>query len=167
MPFHFISIDDISELTRFRSVLIVPCRFCPAASSSIHNNEPYFAFLRHALKTASYEREITLLKSQLEENTINADVFESHLLHHFVLCMWTAKRRHKLLQIARRYDALLVLGCEAAVNTIRDAVRSSSCEVVQGLKTLGVMSIQPRLHWPANISLDLQSVTPLELSPRA
>ena len=32
--------------------------------------------------------------------------------------------------------------------------------VFQGLETEGVMSIQPRVHLPANISLELQSLTP-------
>jgi hypothetical protein len=163
MPFHFKTIDDISEFTQFKSVLIIPCRFCPAASSSINNNEPYFEFFRKFLKTDSYEKYIYNLKSQLEEKGIKADVFKSKIIHQFVLCMWTSKRRQKLLKRAKRYEALIVLGCEAAVNTVKDEVQSASCKVFQGLETEGIMSIQPRLHLPANISLELQSLTPLAL----
>ena len=163
MPFHFKQIDNISEYTQFKSVLIIPCRFCPAASSSINNNEPYFEFFRKFLKTDSYERYIKSLKSKFEEEGIKADVFESKIIHQFVLCMWTEKRRKKLLKHAKKYQALIVLGCEAAVNTVSDAVKSASCKVFQGLETEGVMSIQPRLHLPANISLELQSLTPMAL----
>jgi hypothetical protein len=77
--------------------------------------------------------------------------------------MWSSKRRQKLLKRAKQYEALIVLGCEAAVNTVRDAVQYASCKVFQGLETEGVMSIQPRVHLPANISLELQSLTPLAL----
>ena len=161
MPFHFRTIDDISEFTQFKSVLIIPCRFCPAASSSISNNEPYFEFFRKFLKTDSYERYIGNLKSKFEEKGIKSDVFKSKILHQFVLCMWTEKRRKKLLKRAKDYEALIVLGCEAAVQTIRDSVNSSSCKIFQGLETEGVMSIQPRFHLPGNISLELQSLTPL------
>jgi len=161
MPFHFKTIDDISEFTQFKSVLIIPCRFCPAASASITSNEPYFEFFRKFLKTDSYERHIKNLKSQLEEKGIKTDVFKSKILHQFVMCMWTEKRREKLQKCAKKYEALIVLGCEAAVNTVSDAVQSSSRKVFQGLETEGIMSIQPRFHLPGNISLELQSVTPL------
>jgi hypothetical protein len=163
MPFHFKPIDDISEFTQFKSVLIIPCRFCPAASASITANEPYFEFFRKFLKTDSYERDIKNLKSQFEVERIKVDIFESKIIHQFVLCMWTEKRRKKLLKRSKEYEALIVLGCEAAVNTVSDAVQSSSCKVFQGLETEGVMSIQPRLHLPANISLELQSLTPMAL----
>jgi hypothetical protein len=163
MPFHFKPIENISEYTQFKSVLIIPCRFCPAASASISNNEPYFEFFRKFLKTDSYERYIKSLKSKFEAKGIKTDIFKSKIIHQFVLCMWTEKRRQKLLKRAKNYEALIVLGCEAAVNTVSDAVKSASCKVFQGLETEGVMSIQPRLHLPANISLELQSLTPLAL----
>lgn len=163
MPFSFKVNDDISEYAQFKSVLIVPCRFCPAASSAVRNNEPYFEFLRKFLKTDSYERYIESLKSSLEERGIRTSIFRSRLIHQFVLCMWTSGRRKKLLDRAREYEALIVLGCETAVQTVRDSVESSSCKVVQGLKTEGVMSIKPRFHLPCNLSLELQSITPLLL----
>ncbi|MFX0203014.1 MAG: hypothetical protein ACFFCW_43475 [Candidatus Hodarchaeota archaeon] len=163
MPFSFKVNDDISEYAQFKSVLIVPCRFCPAASSAVRNNEPYFEFLRKFLKTDSYERYIESLKSSLEERGIRTSIFRSRLIHQFVLCMWMSGRRKKLLDRAREYEALIVLGCETAVQTVRDSVESSSCKVVQGLKTEGVMSIKPRFHLPCNLSLELQSITPLLL----
>ena len=166
MPFHFKPIDNIEEFTQFKSVLIIPCRFCPAASASINNNEPYFEFFRTFLKTDSYERQIKILKSKLENEGIQADIFESKIIHQFVLCMWTEKRRKKLLKRAKDYEALIVLGCEAAVNTVKDAVQSESCKVLQGLETEGIMSIQPKVHLPANISLELQSLTPMSLQEK-
>lgn len=159
MPFIFKKYRDISEYHQFESVLIVPCRFCPAASSAIRNNEPYINIFRRFLKTDSYERHIESLKSGLEKRGIRTGVFRSRLIHQFVLCMWTARRRKKLLKYARKYDAVIVLGCEAAVQTVRDSVESSSCTVIQGLESEGVMSIQPRFSLPGNVSLELESVS--------
>jgi hypothetical protein len=76
--------------------------------------------------------------------------------------MWTLRRRRKLSEHAKEYDVLIVLGCEAATQTVRDSVKSTSCEVIQGLKSEGVMSIRPRFHLPCNLSLELQSVTKLQ-----
>jgi hypothetical protein len=51
------------------------------------------------------------------------------------------------------------LGCEAAVQTIRETVKSTSCQVLQGMKTMGIMSIMPSFKLPCNISLELESLT--------
>jgi hypothetical protein len=163
MPFIFRANDNVSKLAQYKSVLIVPCRFCPAASSAVKNNEPYFEFLRKFLKTDSYERYIESLKSGLKERGIRTSIFRSRLIHQFVLCMWTSRRRKKLLKRAREYEALIVLGCETAVQTVRDSIECSSCEAVRGLESEGVMSLKPRFHLPCNISLELESVTPLLL----
>ena len=62
---------------------------------------------------------------------------------------------------ARNYEALVVLGCEAAVDTIHDAVQSTSCKVFQGMRSEGIMSIKPLFNLPCNISLELNKVTPM------
>ena len=160
MPFYLDVIDVIPEVVDFKSVLIVPCRFCPAASMAVRSNEPYIEFPRRALKTASYERLIDTVKHSFEKRGIKASVFKSNLLHQFVLCMWTSKRRKKLLERARQYEAVVVMGCEATVATVRSTLASTSCHVIPGLRSEGIMSIQPRFSLPCNISLDLESVTP-------
>ena len=161
MPVYLKDINDFHELEKFGSVLIVPCRFCPAASFAVRRNEPYFEFLKKFLKTASYEQYIKAIRSDLQKAGVRADVFKSHLPHQFVVCMWTSRRRKKLMKHAMRYDALVVMGCEAAVQTIYDSVKSTSCRVFQGMRTEGIMSITPLIQFPCNISLQLNSITPL------
>ena len=161
MPVYLKEIDDWRTLERFASVLIVPCRFCPAASFAVSENRPYFEFLRTFLKTDAYEQYIRRLQGDLEKKGVTVEVFRSHWLHQFVVCMWTARRRRKLMRRARNVDALVVLGCEAAVQTISDSVGASPVVVLQGLKTEGIMSLQPRFHRPCNLSLRLASITPL------
>jgi len=161
MPFYLKEIENFSELNGCKSVLIVPCRFCPAASLAVNRNKPYIEFFSRFLTTASYEQFIKTMKSDLEKKGVKADIFKSHLPHQFVLCGWTSKRRQRLLKYAKKYEVLLVLGCEAAVQTIRDSVKSSSCQVLQGMETVGVMSIKPSFKLPCNISLELGSLTPM------
>ena len=126
MPFYLNTLKSYSEFTKFKSVLIIPCRFCPAASFSVINNEPYIELFRKFLATESYERHIKSLKSKLEKEGIKVDVFKSKIIHQFVLCMWTLKRRKKLMERAKNYEAIIVLGCEAAVKTIQDSIKQSS-----------------------------------------
>ena len=161
MPFYLEEIEEIPELDDFKSVLIIPCRFCPAASLAVSKNEPYIQLFRRFLKTASYEQFIKIIKSNLEKKGIKTDVFRSHLPHQFVLCGWTSKRRQMMLERVNKYEAVLVLGCEGAVKTVRDTINSTSCQVFQGMKTMGLMSIKPSFNLPCNISLKLDSVTPM------
>jgi hypothetical protein len=161
MPFYLTETDVVPEVVGFKSVLIVPCRFCPAASLAVRSNEPYIEFLRRFLKTASYERLIKTMKYSFEDRGVKTSVFKSSLLHQFVLCMWTSRRRKKLLERARQYEALVVMGCEAAVQTVRDSVKSTACQVIQGMKSEGVMIVKPKFYLPCNISLELEGVTPL------
>lgn len=161
MPFHFNTLKDNSEFTSFKSVLIVPCRFCPAASFSISNHKSYIELFRKFLATDSYERYIKNLKSGLVEEGIKTNIFKSKIIHQFVLCMWTSKRRKKLAEQAKNYEAIIVLGCEAAVKTIKDSVKNTSCKVFQGLETKGLMSIQPKFNLNGKVSLELESLTPL------
>ena len=161
MPVYLRNIDDLSRLEVFKSVLIVPCRFCPAASMAVATKRPYFKFLRRFFKTAPYEELIDSIKSGLEKRGIKADVFRSRWLHQFVVCMWTSGRRKKLSDLARNYEALVVLGCEAALDTVYDSVKSSSCKIFQGMRTEGIMGIRPRFEAPCSIYIDLNSVTPL------
>lgn len=162
MPFILNAIDDTAAYEQFDSVLIIPCRFCPAASAAVKNNEPYFEVFRRFLQTGPYERFIKNLRTKLESNGIKADVFKSRWLHQFVLCMWTSRRRAALKKRARDYDALVVLGCEAAVQTIRDAIKPNSCQVLQGVQTEGIMSVNPRFSLPCNLTLDIESVSRYE-----
>ena len=160
MPFYLDAPDVVPEVAKYRSVLIVPCRFCPAASMAVRNNEPYIEFPRRALKTASYERLVNTMKDDLEKRGIKTSVFRSKLLHQFVLCMWTTRRRNKLLERAKQYEAVVVLGCEAAVQTVRNALASTTCQIIQGMTSEGIMSVRPKLSMPCNLSLELEGVTP-------
>lgn len=166
MPFYVDEKDIGPEIDGLESALVVPCRFCPAASMAVKSSEAYIEFPRRSLKTPSYEQLIKKMKSDLERRGIKTDVFRSNFIHQFVLCMWTSSRRKKLLERARDYQVLVVMGCEAAVDTVRDAVESSGCRVIQGMKTEGVMSIQPRFSLPATIRLDLQGVSPTTFPER-
>jgi hypothetical protein len=161
MPVYLKDVSEFPELERFGSVLIVPCRFCPAASMAVSNNEPYFQLFRRFLKTASYERLLKSMKSDLENQGIKTDIFKTRWLHQFALCMWSSKRRTKLLERAGKYEALVVMGCEAAVQTVHDSVKSASCRLFQGMRSEGIMSIKPFFSLPGNISIEFNSLTPL------
>ena len=157
MPVYLKDVSEFPELDGVGSVLIVPCRFCPAASMAVRNDEPYFQVFRKFLKTASYEDLITSMRSKMKNMGIKTEVFKSNWLHQFVLCMWTKRRRKHLARTAANYEALVVLGCEAAVDTVYDSVNTETSKVYMGMRSEGIMSVVPRVSLPADLSLELKN----------
>lgn len=159
VPFLLKERNVSADLADVDSVLIVPCRFCPAASLAVTKKKPYIELFRTFLRTAAYEEHIEQRKSQLEQVGIKADVFDSKLPHQFVVCMWTARRRQELRRHASEYDAVMVLGCDAAVKTARDCTQATSCKVMPGMETEGIMNVMPSIKLPGKISLEVTGVT--------
>jgi len=161
MPFYLKARDLSTDTAALESALIVPCRFCPAASFAVREGKPYLEPFRSFLRTPAYESHIHALRSRLESRGIKTGVFDSKLPHHFVMCMWTSGRRQELARRAAGYDALIVLGCDGAVETARSSTKSTGCRVIPGMEIEGVMNVIPSLHLPLNIRLDLSGVTPV------
>ncbi len=159
MPFCLSDRDVSADVAGARSVLIVPCRFCPAASLSIREKQPYLQLFRRFLRTGSFESYVRAVKAHLESKGIRATVFGSRWPHQFVVCMWTAARRRKLARHAAGYDAAIVLGCDAAAETVRNCTASSLCRVVPGMAVEGIMNVVPSLRFPFDIHLEVTSVT--------
>jgi hypothetical protein len=70
MPFYLKASDILSQVDGLQSVLIVPCRFCPAASLAVREKKPYIELFRKFLKTEAYESFIQALKRRLEDKGI-------------------------------------------------------------------------------------------------
>jgi hypothetical protein len=163
MPFYLNEADILPEAAGLGSVLIVPCRFCPAASLAVKEAKPYFEPFRRFLRTEAYESFIQSLKRRLEDIGVEAAIFDSKLPHQFVACMWTERRRRAFARRASQFDGVVVLGCEAAVETIRDALGSTDCQVIPGMGVVGIMNVVPALTLPANLSLVVKSISPVKM----
>ncbi len=161
MPFSFKDRDISPDLAGVHSVLIVPCRFCPAASLAVREGKPYIELFRSFLTTRSYEQYIHALQSRLQSQGITAHVYDCKLPYDYVVCMWSQGRRQDLERQAAKYDAAIVLGCDAAVETVRLAIRSSGCRVIPGMQAEGIMNVIPSLHLPFNIHLQVSKVIPV------
>jgi len=159
MPFYLKESDIVSKVAGLESVLIVPCGFCPAASLAVREKKPYIELFRKFWRTEAYETFIQDLKRRLEEEEIKTVVFDIKLPHHYVACMWTYGRRRELAKRAAEFEGVVVLGCEATVEIVRDAIRSTNCRVIEGMEAEGIMNVVPTVSFPFNISLEVQGIT--------
>jgi len=67
--------------------------------------------------------------------------------------------RKPTFPFTRQHDVVVVLGCEAAGETVRAALKSTPCKVIQGMESQGIMSIKPVVRLPATLSLELEGIT--------
>ena len=131
MPLHFNDLDVVSEVAGISSALIVPCYMCPAVTVAVREEKPFIELSRSFLKSAPFEQHIKALQSRLREKGVNTEVFKSNLPHQWFLCMWTSGRRKKLQKYAKQHEAVIVLGCDSATETVRESVKSIDCKVIE------------------------------------
>jgi hypothetical protein len=154
MPIHFNDLDVVSEVAGLNSALIVPCNMCPAVTVAVREEKPFIQFFRSFLKSAPFEQYMETLQSRLREKGVNTKVFKSCIPHQWFLCMWTLGRRKKLEKYAKQYEAVIVLGCDSATETVRDSVKSTECKVIEGMEVAGIMNAKLRFHLPCNVSFE-------------
>ena len=161
MPIHFNDLDVISEVIGLSSALIVPCYMCPAVTVAVREKEPFIQFFRDFLKSAPFEQYISILQSRLKKHGVKTKVFKSIPSHEWFMCMWTSGKRKKLKKCTEHYDAVIVLGCDSATETVREAVKSTDCKVIEGMEVAGIMNAQIRFHLPGNVSFENCKTVPI------
>jgi hypothetical protein len=161
MPIHFNDLDVVSEITGLNTVLIVPCNMCPAVSVAVREKRPFMQLFRSFLKSVPFEQYLKALQSRLKENGVNTKVFKSYIPHQWFMCMWTSKKRKKLQKLAKQYDAVIVLGCESATETVRDIAKANDCKVIEGMRVTGIMNAELRFQLPGNIYFENFKTVPI------
>jgi len=161
MPIHFNDLDVVSEVAGFSSALIVPCKMCPAVTVAVRERKPFMQLFRSFLKSAPFEKYLKALQYRLRENGVNTTVFKSIPYHQWFMCMWTSGKRKKLQKCAEQYDAVIVLGCESATETVRDVVKSDDCKVIEGMEATGIMNAELRFHLTGNVSFENCKTVPI------
>jgi len=161
MSIHFNDLDVVSEVAGLSSALIVPCNMCPAVTVAEREKKPFMQLFRSFLTSAPFEEYLRELQSRLREKGVNTKVFKSIPYHQWFMCMWTSGKRKKLQKCAEQYDAVIVLGCESATETVRDVVKSNDCKVIEGMETAGIMNAQLRFHLPGNVSFENCKIVPI------
>lgn len=153
MPLQLVPQDVSSDLEDVRSVLIVSCPVCPPVSLAVQTDSPFIELFKSGLKTPAFENHIEQIRKPLEARGIRTGVFTSYLPLP-TMCLWTQGQRSRLLEFARNYEAVMVLGCESATYTAQQALANTSCRVVQAMQTTGITNAAVKYRFPLTIELD-------------
>jgi len=161
MPIHLEELDVVSEIEGSSKALIAACNMCAGANLAMKEDKPFLQVFESLLKSPPLERYIGRLKSQLLEKGVKATKFKGGVIQQFFLCLWTSRQRKKLQEYAKQYDAVIVLGCDSAVKTVRDSAKGTDCHVITGMEVAGIMNTKTKFHLPCNISFEHSKVIPM------
>jgi hypothetical protein len=161
MPIHFEDLDIVSEVSGLKSALIIPCNMCPGVTVAVREEKPFLQLFKNFLKCAPFEQYIVNMQSQLKEIGLNTKVFKSNIPHQWFMCMWTSGQRNKLQEYAKKFEAVIVLGCDSATETARDTVKTINCKVIEGMKVAGIMNAQLKFHFPCDVSFENCKIVPI------
>jgi len=161
MPIHLEDLDVVNKASGLSSALIVPCNLCPAVTVAVDQKQPFMKLFKSWLKSAPFEQYIKDLQSRLSENGVTTKVFKNPIYHQWFLCMWTERRRRKLQKQAKGHDAVIVLGCDTANETVRDAVKPTGARVIEGMRIAGLMNAKLSFELPGNITFKDCRIIPI------
>jgi len=152
MPLHLEDLDIMQEVEGLSSVLIVPCNMCAAVTVAMNENKPFLRLFRNFLKSVPFDQYIKKLQSRLRAKGVQSTLFKCTLPHQWFLCMSTRGRKRKLAEQVKKYEAAIVLGCDSAVETVRNAAISTNCKVIPGMKIGGIANATLQFSLPNTIS---------------
>lgn len=153
MPLHMEPRDVSDKLEGASSVLIVSCPICPPISVAMQTNKPFIELFKHGLNTEPFEDYIRSIRAPLEQRGVRTGVYRSHAPCP-TMCLWTQGQRDRFRRRAQGYDAVVVLGCDTARYTVRQALKDARCRVVQGMRTVGMTNAALKFHLPMTITLE-------------
>lgn len=153
MPLHLKPLDNLADLAKCKSVLIVSCPVCPPVSLASDVGSPFIEFFKHGIKTPAYEDHLGKIRESLEQNGIKTGVFTSYLPC-AATCLWTSGQRKRLLKCAEDYDAALVMGCESARYTVEETLRDTDCDVILAMQLVGITNANLKFEFPLTVKLD-------------
>lgn len=155
MPIFLEPRDVIEDVKDFRSILIVSCPICPPMSLAMQKKRPFINLFKHGLKTGAFEEYVKSIREPLEQSGIRTDVYTTRAPSP-LMCLWTEGQRRRLVERAKDHEAVLVLGCNSATNTVKDTLKESGCQVFQAMRMRAIANATMKFRFPMKVDLDMQ-----------
>ena len=160
MPINLEPVDVSADLSDVGSVLIVYCPVCPQFSLAMQNDAPWLECFKNGLKTAALEDHIRKIRAPLEERGGRTAVFTMRVPLP-TMCLWTKGQRERLLKRARDYEVVVVLGCDSAAFTAQQVLKDTNCQVILGMKMVGITNATVAHRFPLTFELQEASRVPI------
>lgn len=153
MPLHLEPLDITGDIEQASSVLIVSCPVCPPVSLAIQKGSPFINVFKNGIKTGAFEDYIDEIRQPLEKRGVQTGVFSLYTPLP-TMCLWTQGQRRRLLKRAKHYEAVLVLGCDSATYSVRQALKETQCQVIQAMHMTGITNATVKFRFAMTVTLE-------------
>ncbi len=153
MPIYMQPAPIDSSMYLSDSVLFVICEVCPKMCMSVEQNRPYFSLSRLFGKKDFFDDYIAGLRNSFEDQKLHTGVFRNQKLNS-MMCLWPQKQRDILSEYSKKFQTIAVIGCQSAVFTVKDSVRSRNIKIYPMMRVEGVANFKSRIKIPALFKLE-------------
>jgi len=153
MPLHLEPLDVFGDLEHATSVLIVSCPVCPPVSLAIQRGSPFIEVFKSGLKTGAFEDYINEIRQPLEQRGVRTGLFSIYAPLP-TMCLWTQGQRRRLLKRAKDFGTVLILGCDSATYTVRQALKGTQCQALQAMRMTGITNATVKFRFPMTLTLE-------------
>jgi hypothetical protein len=135
------------------SVLFVICEVCPKMCMSVRQNRPYASLGRLFGKKDFFDEYITGLRNSFADQGLRTGVFKNKKLNS-MMCLWPQKQRDMLGEYSKKFQAIGVIGCQSAVFTVKDSVKSRNITIYPMMRAEGIANFKSKMGFPALFKLE-------------
>jgi hypothetical protein len=153
MPLYMEPAPVDSSIYLSESVLFVVCEVCPKMCMSVKQSRPYFSASRLFGKGDFFDEYIAGLRKNFELKGLRTSVFKNKKLNS-MMCLWPQKQRDVLLEYSKKFQAIAVIGCQSAVFTVKDSLKSRNIKIYPMMRAEGIANFKTKMGFPALFKLE-------------
>lgn len=153
MPIYLEPVDISHQLKEFASVLIVFCPICPVISLSMKKHTACLELSKRSFKSVAFQDHIRSIRQPLEDVGIKTDLFTAYMPCP-TMCLWTRGQRERLRNRAGDYETAVILGCDTARYTARQALQDTNCQVIPAMRMTGLTNAIVKFRFPMTVTLE-------------
>lgn len=157
MPVYLEPKNVSADLEKFSSVLIVSCPICPPMCLAMQKKLPFIELFKSGMKTGAFEDYIKSIREPLEQHGVRTGVYSMYTPIPMA-CLWTVGQHKRLLKQASDYEAVVILGCDSATYTAKEALKGTNCQVIQAMQMTGIANATVKFRFPMTVELDMHLV---------
>ena len=142
-----------SSMYLSESVLFVICEVCPKMCMSVKQNRPYISLRGMFGKKDFFDEYIADLRNSFNDQGLRTGVFRNKKLNS-MMCLWPQKQRDMLAEYSKKFQAIAVIGCQSAVFTVKDSVKSRDIKIYPMMRAEGIANFKSKMEFPALFKLE-------------
>jgi hypothetical protein len=153
MPLYMEPIPIDPSMYLSESVLFVICEVCPKMCMSVKQSRPYFSLRGLFGEKDFFDEYINNIRNSFADKGLRTGIFRNKKFNS-MMCLWPQKQRDLLSEFSKNFQAIAVIGCQSAVFTVKDSVKSRNIKIYPMMRVEGIANFKSIMEFPALFKLE-------------